>query len=111
MRTLVDLPDDDVKVLDAIAADENLPRAELVRRAVALYISEEKKERSNAALDKYFGFLKDSPNAFGGLGGLEYQQQIRGEWDARDEKYSKWALHDSAQGGFEHKPHDGEESQ
>ncbi|MFP4313510.1 MAG: CopG family transcriptional regulator [Alphaproteobacteria bacterium] len=102
MRTIVDIPDEDVKILDSIGQKENLSRAELVRRAVAQYLESEK-EKSNAAIGKYFGFLKDVPEAFDGLDGVEYQRKIRSEWDERDKMYSKWAMQDPAGSNFRHK--------
>jgi metal-responsive CopG/Arc/MetJ family transcriptional regulator len=37
MRFLADLPDTDVEWLDALAVEQGVSRAELVRRAVAAY--------------------------------------------------------------------------
>ena len=103
MRTIVDLPEEQIQVLDAIVKDEGVSRAELVRRAVDLYLSEEKKKRSDAAVDKYYGFLKDVPDAFDGLEADEYVQNIRSEWDHRDKMYSNWAMHDETNSSYEHK--------
>lgn len=105
MRTIVDLPDDDVKILDSIGKRDDVSRAELVRRAVAQYLESEK-QRSDEAIDKYFGFLKDVPESFDGLDGLEYQRKIRSEWDDRDTMYSNWAMHDKADASFTHKKDD-----
>lgn len=102
MRTIVDLPEEDIKALDVIAKDEDLPRAELVRRAVNLYLSEEKKKKSDEAVDKYYGFLKNVPEAFDGLEGDEYVQKIRGEWDHRDKMCSNWPLNDSSEQSYTH---------
>jgi len=38
MRTIVDLPEDQIKALDSIGKREDLSRTELVRRAVAAYL-------------------------------------------------------------------------
>lgn len=102
MRTIVDLPDEDIKHLDAIGKKEDVSRTELVRRAVAQYLDSEK-QRSLDAIDKYYGFLKDVPGAFDGLDGVEYQRKMRAEWDERDSLYSNWGLQDSAKSGFAHK--------
>lgn len=83
MRTIVDIPEDQVKELDSLGKKENLSRAELVRRAVASYLDAEK-DKSAAAIEKYFGMFKGDPNVFDGLDGLEYQRKIRAEWDDRD---------------------------
>lgn len=101
MRIIVDLPNEQIKALDSLGKSQNLPRAELVRRAVDLYLAEEKKLRSDAAIDKYHGFLKDVPAAFDGLDADEYVQKVRGEWEPRDEMYSRWAMHD--EGGAAYK--------
>ena len=84
MRTLIDLPEDDIKALDMIGKKEDLSRAELVRRAVARYLEEEQDAAKND-VDKYFGLFKDDPTAFDGLSGLEYQQKMRDEWGVRDD--------------------------
>lgn len=83
MRTIVDLPDEQVKALDSLGNKENVSRAELVRRAVQSYLDAEK-DKSAAAIDKYFGMFRGDPNVFDGLDGLEYQRKIRAEWDERD---------------------------
>lgn len=101
MRTIVDLPEEQVQVLDAMGKDRDLPRAELVRRAIDLYIAQEKQQRSDAAVDKYYGFLDTVPDAFGGLDGLSYEQKVRSEWDARDDAYGKWGMHEPGQRGYE----------
>lgn len=107
MRTIVDLPEEQIKALDLIGQAEDLPRAELVRRAVDLYLTEEKKRKSDEAVDKYYGFLKDVPEAFDGLEADEYVAKIRSEWDHRDQKYGQWAMHDGADSSFEHQPDKG----
>jgi predicted transcriptional regulator len=40
MRTLVDIPDDDIKRLDALAAKSKRSRAAAIRDAVKLYLSQ-----------------------------------------------------------------------
>ncbi len=95
MRTIVDISDDDISHLDRIGKRDNLSRAEIMRRAVGLYLEEERKRKSDAALETYYGFLKDVPNAFDGLDGLAYQDKMRGEWDDRDNMYRTWGFHDS----------------
>ncbi len=104
MRTIVDIPQEHIQALDVIAQKKDVSRAELMRRAVRLYLSEDKQKKSDDSLDKYYGFLKNSPEAFNGLKGMDYQNKMRGEWDQRDEMYGKWGLHDSPQSGF--KPQD-----
>ena len=80
-RILTDLPDQDIEWLDRKAASEGKSRAALVREAVEAY----RAERSSSGMERYFGIWKhrkDIPD------GLEYQRQMRGEWD-RDESPGK----------------------
>ncbi len=97
MRTIVDIPDEQVKALDTLGARDSLSRAELVRRAVDLYLLEEKRKTSHEMIDDVFGFLKDCPEAFDGLDGLAWQEKMRAEWDDRDKMYGNWAMHDNPQ--------------
>lgn len=101
MRTIVDIPEDQIKALDLIGKNQDVSRAELVRRAVDLYLAKEKKKTSADAIDQYFGFLKDYPEAFDGLDGVEYQEKIRAEWDGRDDMYANWGLHDQKSSDFD----------
>ena len=82
MRTIVDLPEDQIKALDSIGKKEDLSRAELVRRAVAAYLGNAQ-ETKKSALDKYFGILKGS-DAFEGMDGMAWQKKMRAEWADRD---------------------------
>jgi metal-responsive CopG/Arc/MetJ family transcriptional regulator len=95
MRTLVDIPDNDIEQLDLIARRDKLSRAELLRQAVALYLDREKQKASDAAVDDYFGYLKNAPDAFGGKDAIAYQNDMRTEWEQPETDYSKWAMHDS----------------
>lgn len=72
MRFLADIPDSDVEWLDALAADQGVSRAELVRRAVAAY----RADSSGDAIDNAFGIWKDRDD----IGdGLKYQRRLRGK--------------------------------
>jgi hypothetical protein len=84
MRTIVDLPEDQVKSLDSLGKRKKLSRAALVREAVERYLDEES-QTAKGDLDKYFGVFKDEPAIFDGLDGLAWQSKIRAEWDERDE--------------------------
>lgn len=71
MRFLADLPDDDVHWLDALAAEQGVSRAELVRRAVTAY----RADVSGDAIDNAFGIWRGR----GDVGdGLAYQRRLRG---------------------------------
>lgn len=76
MRTLVDLPDDDVRWLDIRAKARGISRAALVREAISGFRSQtvDRKEGLRAG----FGLWKDRPDK---IDGVEYQRAIRAEWD------------------------------
>lgn len=71
MRILVDVPEQDLKLLDKVTKQEKISRAEFVRTAIA------------NSLAPYRGKMDDS--AFGlwrykGEDGVAYQQRMRAEW-------------------------------
>lgn len=75
MRTLVDIPDDKLARVDAIARRHKWSRAEAVRKSLDLLIAEEKAE-VRRVLDETAGGWCHL-----GIDGLEYQRAIRAEWD------------------------------
>lgn len=70
MRTLVDIPDRQLKDLMAICEAEKLSRAEAIRQAISSYIEKKKPEAVEV-----FGLWKDRK-----VDGLAYQEQVRSEW-------------------------------
>jgi hypothetical protein len=54
-RILADLPDDDIKWLDARAAEQGKSRAAVLREAVSVY----RGETAGDGIEKYFGIWKD----------------------------------------------------
>jgi hypothetical protein len=71
MRTLIDIPDEDIKVIGSVTAKLGISRAEFVRRAVAASLVPYR----DADQADAFGILKGKlPD------GLAYQEKIRGEW-------------------------------
>lgn len=72
MRTIVDLPEEQIKILATIGKQSRLSRAEMVRRAVAEYIARYNPEQG----DEAFGLWKDRAED-----GLDYQSRLRAEWD------------------------------
>jgi len=70
MRTIVDLPDEDLQAVKALARHAQVSQAEVLRRAVRLYL-----ETTRPELD---------PEAFGLWQGREdgviYQRALRDEW-------------------------------
>jgi hypothetical protein len=74
MRTLIDLPEDDVQWLDRKADSEGKSRAAVVREAISQFRATEGRK----GIERYFGLWKSRDE----LGdGLNYQRRIRGEWD------------------------------
>lgn len=74
MRTIVDLPNEDIRRLDGIAKREKVSRAEVVRRAVKDYADKVEPH----PIDAVFGMWKGRKD----IGdGVEYQRRIRAEWD------------------------------
>lgn len=72
MRTLVDLPKDDVTLLTRLAKQASVSRAELVRQAVSAYLAPHKK----SSIREFFGMWPDFPED-----GQAYQDRLRSEWD------------------------------
>lgn len=70
MRTLVDIPDKQIKDLMAVCEAEKVSRAEVIRQAISLYLKNKKLEEVDA-----FGIWKDK-----NVDGLTYQEQMRSEW-------------------------------
>jgi predicted transcriptional regulator len=71
MRTLVDIPDDDIKKLDALAAKTKRSRAAAIRDAVKLYLVE---NADGDWIDRGYGYWAGRAD----IGdGLEYQLAIR----------------------------------
>lgn len=71
MRTLVDIPEEDLSLLNKLSKAANLSRAELVRQAISNYL----KPHKLADAAEGFGLWADSP-----VDGLAYQERIRSEW-------------------------------
>ena len=73
MRTIIELPDDQLEVLADLCRSEGISRAEAIRQAIAQYT---RGRRSKAAASA-FGVWRDRP-----IDGLEYERQLRDEWAA-----------------------------
>ncbi len=72
MRTIIDLPPEQIEALKQMGIHSRLSRAELVRRAVAEYIGRHQLDQN----DNAFGLWKDRV-----IDGVEYQQRLRMEWE------------------------------
>lgn len=71
MRTVVDLPEEQLKAIKALAKRENISQAEAIRRAVHAYLTTRPApDRKSPA----FGMWKDRDE------GLRYQRALRDEW-------------------------------
>ena len=71
MRTLVDIPEDDLKLLKTVTEKLGISRAEFVRRAVATSLAPYRRKMNHAA----FGLWASHPED-----GLAYEQRMREEW-------------------------------
>jgi hypothetical protein len=71
MRTIVDIPEDQLERLARICEREHVSRAEAVRRAIDVYL----RQRGAVSEDRAFGLWRDR-----GLEGLGYQNTLRDEW-------------------------------
>ena len=78
MRTIIELPDEQVRALADYCARERISRAEAVRRAVSQLMDDpaQSKARRKAALEAAFGMWKDR-----GIDAVEYQRALRAEWE------------------------------
>lgn len=79
MRRLVDIPDNLLAELTAFAHKEGISRAELMRRALDAYVSTLKQKQDMAeqdTLEAVRGLWKDRD-----IDGVDYQRQLREEWD------------------------------
>jgi hypothetical protein len=81
MRTLIDLPEKQMKELAEICSVRGFSRAEAVRQAVAVFIEQNRTSREAA-----FGLWKGQTVFLPGDSqplpedGLAYQEKIRSEW-------------------------------
>lgn len=80
MRTIIELPDEQLRALAMYCAREKVSRAEAVRRAVDVLTREAEREREarQAAFDAGFGIWKDRRDA------REIVEELRSEWDRDD---------------------------
>lgn len=71
MRTIVDLPDKQIKALKRMSASSRSSRAELVRRAIDEYLARHLPAEDDAA----FGLWRRHK-----IDGVAYQEHARDEW-------------------------------
>lgn len=70
MRTLVDIPDNELDRLNAIGEGENRSRASVIREAIAVYLAQHQ-----PAIDAAYGLWGKREHD-----GLAYQKKARAEW-------------------------------
>jgi metal-responsive CopG/Arc/MetJ family transcriptional regulator len=73
MRTLVDIPDDQIEELNKLAEREKVSRASLVRCAIADLLASRRKTKGDG-IAAAFGIRPDMED------GLAYQERLRSEW-------------------------------
>ena len=72
MRTIVELPDEQIEALKRLSNDTRLSRAELMRRAVKEYLARHRPQPAEQAFGLWKTQRKDA---------LGIQEQLRSEWD------------------------------
>ena len=72
MRTIIEVPDEIIRNLDQISAQQKKSRAATIREAIQLYLD----ERKTASSEEAFGLWKETAED-----GLQFQERIRSEWD------------------------------
>lgn len=70
MRTIIEIPENQLKDLSHICTSQNISRAEAIRRAITIYVSEELNQEDSA-----FGIWKSRK-----INSLNYQNNLRKEW-------------------------------
>ena len=78
VRTIVSIEEDDKTWLDLRAAEEQISRAELIRRAVRSY-----RKACETQARSFRRLLQDTSGIWKGEDGLSYQLRLRDEWAER----------------------------
>lgn len=73
MRTIIDIPEVDIKALDYLSKQRNTSRAETIRQALSMYLADCAK--TEATFTEVFGIWKTKQ-----LDSIKYQEAIRSEW-------------------------------
>jgi len=73
MRTIITIPNEQAKYIDAICQAEHISRAEFIRRALEAHLKELQDLSSHL---NAFGLFKSNP-----IDSLSYQNKIRSEWE------------------------------
>jgi Ribbon-helix-helix protein, copG family len=78
MRTIVDLPDEQIRALDAYSKKHGVSRAEAVRRAIAMFLPQHSHRKLDLSNHPAFGSWKRRK-----IDSIDFQRKLRGEWDKR----------------------------
>ena len=73
MRTVIDVPDEIIEILDRLSSSKRRSRASVIREALAKYVDELPMPNLQAAFGIWNKRNKD---------GVSYQADIRKEWDS-----------------------------
>jgi len=79
VRTIVDLPKEQIEAMDSYAKSKGISRAAVVREAVATYLPAKKKKKVSFRDHPSFGCEK-MPKGFDSV---KYVRKLRAEWDHR----------------------------
>jgi len=74
MRTIIDIPDSQIKILDQLSQRKKISRTQIVRQALTNYITDY--TESKKGYESAFGIWKDKQ-----LDSLVYQSKLRDEWN------------------------------
>ncbi len=75
MRAIIEIPDKQINDLALIAKSKKLPRAEIIRQAITVYIASNKP----SAVPAFGLWVKQSVKSQL-QDGLQYQEKVRAEW-------------------------------
>lgn len=75
-RTIITLPDEDKAWLEAYSKTRNISMAEAIRQGI-------RKLKESLQPDNYRTLLKQTKGKWKAGDGLDYQSNIRAEWDSR----------------------------
>jgi hypothetical protein len=73
MRTIIEVPAEQLEALAELCRRENISRAEAIRRAIAAHVGRARRDAAAPA----FGLWRDRA-----IDGLAYERRFRQEWDA-----------------------------
>lgn len=73
MRTILNIPDNQIKILRQLSEQRKISRAEIIRQAIADHIANSTKVEKN--YEKAFGVWKNIK-----IDPIAYQRKLRNEW-------------------------------